>query len=115
MKPTPYLKPHQPHSQPQVSWTLADGNYTHMYFHNGGYYLSAITLGTICQRFPYLIRLSKHMAVAPSLIVSWHRNQARQLVVVLAVEGSQQEVVIPRRRVREIKQLLRQRQVQRGD
>ncbi|MBD2705421.1 LytTR family transcriptional regulator [Spirosoma sp. BT702] len=108
MKPTPYLKPHQPHSQPQVSWTLAEGNYTHVYFHDGSYYLSAITLGTICQRFPYLVRLSKQLAVDPELIVGRHRNEASQLVVVLAVEGSQQEVVIPRRRVREVKHLLRQ-------
>ncbi|MBD2705745.1 LytTR family transcriptional regulator [Spirosoma sp. BT702] len=108
MKPTPYLRPHHPHSPPQVSWTLAEGNYTHVYFHNGGYYLSAITLGTICQRFPYLIRLSKHRAVAPGLIVSWHRNEARQLVVELGGSGRQQEVVIPRRRVREVKQLLRE-------
>ncbi|GAB3702279.1 hypothetical protein GCM10027592_31540 [Spirosoma flavus] len=111
MKPTPYLKPHQPHSQPQVSWTQAEGNYTHVYFHNGGYYLSSITLGTICQRFPYLVRLSKQLAADPELIVGRHRNEANQLVVVLAVGGNQQEVVIPRRRVREVKQLLRQLQV----
>ncbi|MBD2705188.1 hypothetical protein IC229_31490 [Spirosoma sp. BT702] len=52
MKPTPYLKFHLPNSQPQVSWTLAEGNYTHVYFRNGGYYLLSIMLGTICQRFP---------------------------------------------------------------
>ncbi|MBD2705247.1 LytTR family transcriptional regulator DNA-binding domain-containing protein [Spirosoma sp. BT702] len=78
-----------------------------MYFHNGGYYLSAITLGTICQRFPYLFRLSKHLAVDPALIVGLHRNQASQLVVVLEVGDRRQEVDIPRRRVREVKQLLR--------
>ncbi|GAB3716790.1 hypothetical protein GCM10027592_58400 [Spirosoma flavus] len=90
-----------------MSWALAEGNYTHVHFHNGGYYLSAITLGTICQRFPYLVRLSKQLAVDPGLIVGRHRNETRQLVVEFGVGGTKQEVVIPRRRVREVKQLLR--------
>ncbi|MBD2699664.1 LytTR family transcriptional regulator [Spirosoma sp. BT702] len=110
-KPTPHLKPHLTDGPPPVSWLLAEGNYTHVYFHKGGYYLSAITLCKLCQRYPYLIRLSKQMAVDPGLISGWHRTETKQLVVKLAGCGSPQEVVVPRRRIRQVKQTLRQLQV----
>ncbi|MBD2701450.1 LytTR family transcriptional regulator [Spirosoma sp. BT702] len=111
MKSTPHLKAHRPDSQPQVSWLLAEGNYTHVYVHNGSYSLSAITLGKVCQRYPYLVRLSQQLAVDPGLIVSWHRPGSKQLVVELAGCGSPQMVVVPRRRIREVRQLLRHLQV----
>ncbi|MBD2699990.1 hypothetical protein IC229_05045 [Spirosoma sp. BT702] len=88
MKSTPHLKPHLPDSQPQVSWLLAEGNYTHLYFHNGSQYLSAITLCKVCQRHLYLLRLSKQLEVDPILIVGWQRPAAKQLVVLLEGCGS---------------------------
>ncbi|MBD2702626.1 LytTR family transcriptional regulator [Spirosoma sp. BT702] len=111
MKSTPHLKSQLPDSVPQVSWLKAEGNYTHVYFHNGSRSLSAITLCKVCQRYPYLVRLSQQVAVDPGLIVGWHRPGVKQLVVELGGCGSPERVAVPRRRIREVRQLLRQLQV----
>ncbi|MBD2704025.1 LytTR family transcriptional regulator [Spirosoma sp. BT702] len=108
MKSTPHLKPHIPDGTPQVSWLLAEGNYTHLHFHNGSQYLLAITLCKVCQRYPYLLRLNKQLAVDPTLIVGWQRLAAKQMIVVLERWGNRQTVVVSRRRIREVRQLLRQ-------
>ncbi|GAB3988043.1 hypothetical protein GCM10028807_09790 [Spirosoma daeguense] len=108
MKQTPRLKPHQPDSVPQVSWLRAEGNYTHLYFLDGSYYLSSITLSKICQRYSYLLRLNKQVAVHPALIVDWHVPARKQLVVVLAGWGNSQAVSVARRRISQVKDVLDQ-------
>ncbi|GAB3985576.1 hypothetical protein GCM10028807_01120 [Spirosoma daeguense] len=111
MKPTPRLKAHQLGSAPQVSWIRAQGNYTQLYFNDGSQYLSAITLGKVSQRYPYLVRLNKSLAIDPALVVDWHIPAPKQLAVVLVGFKVIQSVLVARRRIRQVKQVLIQAQL----
>ncbi|GAB3993681.1 hypothetical protein GCM10028807_29550 [Spirosoma daeguense] len=106
MKPTPRLPTHPATGVPQVSCLVAEGNYTHLYFHDGGHYLSALTLGKVCQRYPYLVRLNKGLAVDPALIVDWHIPGRNQFVVILQGGVREQVVTVSRRRISQVKQVL---------